>query len=228
MIYVVSDIHGCRDCYEELVKKIKFTGKDMMYVLGNIVDIGPEPVSLLMDLSYEPNVIPVLGDRDYLAYRMLKEVKKAGAANGAAKVPSAQMKEWIASGGSSTLKEFMELGEEDQEWVLEYLEEFSLFAEVTAGGKKYLLTHGGVSNFKKGDSLDDCSPEQFIKGDMDRSVRVFPQHTVIYGHTPTACEIEETPGYIGINCDCVHGGMLAAYCLDNGKKYYVPGYDENC
>lgn len=228
MIYVVSDIHGCRECYEELLKKIQLTRKDTLYVLGNILDIGPEPISLLMDLSYEPNVIPILGDRDYLAYRMLKEVKHAPAAKGQVKAAAAQMKEWLATGGTSTLKEFMELEDEDQEWVLEYLEEFALFAEVEAGGRKYLLTHAGVADFRRGDSLDDCSPEQFLKGGMDRSVRIFPQHTVIYGHTPTECEIEKEPGYIGINCDCVHGGMLAAYCLDNGKTYYVPGYDENC
>ena len=71
MTYVVSDIHGCFNKFKKLLKEIRFTDDDVMYVLGDIVDYGEEPIELLCDLSMRYNVIPILGDCDYKAYRLL-------------------------------------------------------------------------------------------------------------------------------------------------------------
>ena len=42
-VYVISDIHGNYDLFMELLKKIKLSGKDTLYVLGDVVDRGPHP-----------------------------------------------------------------------------------------------------------------------------------------------------------------------------------------
>ena len=44
MIYVLGDIHGCYDKYEEMLKRIRFSDDDTLFVLGDVVDRGPEPV----------------------------------------------------------------------------------------------------------------------------------------------------------------------------------------
>ena len=48
------------------------------------------------------------------------------------------------------------------------------------------------------------------------------------GHTPTFLIREDKlplvykgNGHIAVDCGCVYGGNLAAYCLDNGKVKYV-------
>ena len=38
MQHVISDIHGCYEKYIQLLEHIKFTEKDTLYVLGDIID----------------------------------------------------------------------------------------------------------------------------------------------------------------------------------------------
>ena len=45
MRYIIADIHGCYNEYINLLKKIKFTDKDTLYILGDVVDRGPEPIN---------------------------------------------------------------------------------------------------------------------------------------------------------------------------------------
>ena len=48
MRYIVSDIHGCYDQYQMLLEKIQFSEEDELYVLGDVVDRGPEPSRKLL------------------------------------------------------------------------------------------------------------------------------------------------------------------------------------
>ncbi len=50
MRYIIADIHGCYNEYINLLKKIKFTDKDTLYILGDVVDRGPEPIKILQDM----------------------------------------------------------------------------------------------------------------------------------------------------------------------------------
>ena len=74
MIYVISDIHGCYDEYRELLKKINFSADDELFVLGDVVDRGPEPIKVLQDMMMRPNVYPILGNHDYITLKILKKL----------------------------------------------------------------------------------------------------------------------------------------------------------
>ena len=77
MTYVVSDLNGHLDVFRDLLEKISFSEKrDVMYVLGDIVDYGPQPMELVQDLSTRINVYPIAGDRDYTAARLLTAYEK--------------------------------------------------------------------------------------------------------------------------------------------------------
>ena len=62
MHYVMSDLHGCYEEYLELLRKIRFSDEDVLYVLGDVIDRGPEPVTLLQDMMMRSNVIPLIGN----------------------------------------------------------------------------------------------------------------------------------------------------------------------
>ena len=47
MRYIISDIHGCKKQYIELLEKIKFSNQDHLYILGDSVDRGKHPVEVL-------------------------------------------------------------------------------------------------------------------------------------------------------------------------------------
>ena len=47
MNYVTSDIHGCRREFEALLKKIKFSSQDTLYIIGDMIDRGPDSMGVL-------------------------------------------------------------------------------------------------------------------------------------------------------------------------------------
>ena len=56
MNYVISDIHGCYKEYQKLLEKIYFSDTDVLYLMGDMVDRGPEPVKVLQDVMLRSNV----------------------------------------------------------------------------------------------------------------------------------------------------------------------------
>ena len=229
MTYVVSDLHGCFDKFNKLLKEISFKEDDIMYVLGDIVDYGDEPIELLCDLSMRYNVIPILGDCDYKAYRMLLALN--GMLNDGV-TPDAdvlsEMAEWMQNGGDKTLEGFKALDEEMREGVLEYLADMSLYEEAEVNGRRYVLVHAGIADFDEDTPLDDYMPEDFISEPLDADRRYFSDATIIAGHKPTY-EIDGAEkgriykgeyGYI-IDCGAAFGEALGAMRLEDGKKFYI-------
>lgn len=42
MIYVMSDIHGCLNRYRNVLRQIRLRKDDHLYILGDVIDRGPE------------------------------------------------------------------------------------------------------------------------------------------------------------------------------------------
>ena len=229
MIYAVSDLHGSFDKFKKLLREIRFGDNDVMYVVGDIVDYGEESMELLCDLSMRYNVIPIVGDHDYRALRLLGELDRMLKGE-AAPDPEilGEMTEWIQDGGQKTMEGFKALDDDMKEGVIEYLEDMSLYEEVEAGGKKYLLVHAGIADFDADTPLDDYMPEDFINEPADTQRRLIDGVTLVVGHRPTY-EIEGAErgkiyhgdGVSVIDCGAAFGEPLACLCLNNGKEYYI-------
>lgn len=229
MTYVVSDIHGCFDKFNKLLKEISFKDDDIMYVLGDVVDYGDESMELLCDLSMRYNVIPILGDHDYKAYNMLT------ALNGMLTdgiTPDedilSEMAEWMQDGGANTIEGFKALDAEMREGILEYLADMSLYEDVEINGRRFVLVHAGIADFDEDTPLEDYMPEDFTDADFDADRRYFSDATVIAGHVPTY-EIDGAEkgriykgeyGYV-IDCGAAFGEALGAMRLEDGKKFYI-------
>ena len=54
MVYAVSDIHGCYDKYIDLLNKINFSPDDTLYVLGDVIDRGPDGFKIMLDMAQRP------------------------------------------------------------------------------------------------------------------------------------------------------------------------------
>ena len=50
MIYVMSDLHGCYDKYIAMLEKINLKYDDTLYILGDVIDRGPDRVKILLDI----------------------------------------------------------------------------------------------------------------------------------------------------------------------------------
>ena len=51
MIYVTSDIHGQYNMFLKLLSMIEFSDSDTLYILGDVVDRGSEPIRILQYIS---------------------------------------------------------------------------------------------------------------------------------------------------------------------------------
>ncbi len=229
MTYAVSNLHGCFDKFKELLEKINFSDNDVMYVLGDIVDIGDEPIELLCDLSMRYNVIPIVGEHDMRAFELLTTFDDI-ISNGATPdgETMARMTDWIREGGAKTMEGFKALDADMREGILEYLGELSLYEEVEVRGEKYLLLHAGIADFDEDTPLDDYMPEDFISESADPERIYFDDVTLVVGHIPTYSiegaqrgRIYKGEGCIFIDCGAAFGESLGCLCLENGKEYYV-------
>ena len=120
MTYVIAGLNGAYGKFSELLKKINFRDSDLLYVLGDVVDFGDEPMELIADLSVRSNVYPVAGEHDYRAARMLAGFDRM-LKNGSAPDPGyiSEMTAWVADGGQPTLDGFRALDEYQREGVLD-------------------------------------------------------------------------------------------------------------
>ncbi len=217
MTYVISDICGNYQKFKELMDNVLINDSDTLYILGNTVDFGDEPMELIEDISMRANVYAVAGERDYLAARMLHgfdKMLKGGTTPDADYI--AEMTAWVAEGGQTTLDGFRALDADAREGVLDYLSEMTLYEEATIKGKTYILMSRGIANYDADTDLEDYEPEDFFSEDAEAPE--IEDAIVVVGGEPTASgKIERDGNVIRINC----GAKLACLCLESGKEFYV-------
>ena len=232
MIYCVSDIHGQYKKFLKLLHTLQLKEEDSLYVLGDVCDRGPYSMQILLRMMEYPNIIPLCGNHDYMAARCLRLLSQEITEeflDHLDDVDMGIMDAWLQGGGQATMKNFGQLTTEEKADVLDYLDEFNLYEEVTVNGQDYILVHAGLQNFSPERPLDDYEPFELIEGRPDYSKPYYPDKIVVSGHTPTQLIPENpVPGriykanhHIAIDCGCTFGGPLAAICLDNGKEFYI-------
>ena len=232
MTYLMSDLHGQYDKYIRMLETIRFSDRDDLYVLGDVVDRGPEPMAILRDMSLRINVFPILGNHDaaarFILSRLNTEITEENAETGIDADFLNAMRLWLADGGSETLEDFRRLSPEEREDVLDYLGEFMPCDEIEAGGVRYVLTHAGIGNFSPRRPLADYDPADFIDGRCDYGRRYFPDRILVTGHTPTlhidlAYEgrIWRGRGHIALDCGAGFGLPLGCLRLEDMREFYA-------
>lgn len=231
MIYVIGDIHGCKDKYEAMLSKLAPGEQDAVFVLGDVIDVGDYGIEILTDMMYRANIYPILGEREYYAKKFLPLIAEKGSTEKVLEELDGGEKEmltkWLSMKSEKTVEAFLKLGEEDKEAVLDFLEEFAPFEEIECKGKKFILTHAGIRNFEEAKALEDYSDEDFVFAQTDYNRIYFPDAYLVTGHTPTVAIGKEYFGkvyakkrHLALDCGAAFGGRLAAVCLDTLKVSY--------
>ena len=231
MKYIISDIHGCKKQYLELLEKINFSVQDQLYILGDVVDRGAESIDVLRYVMKQKNVTYLLGNHDYNFYSFIKELGL-----NMNNFKNSEMKWafnfWQRDGGLPTVEGFLALSEFERKEIYDFLENASVYEEIEHEGKRYILSHAGISNFQEEKLLEEYSVSDFINGRMDYDRRYFQNENIyiVSGHTPTFFIrrdrkplVFQENGHIEIDCGCVYGGNLAAFCIETGEVTYVKG-----
>lgn len=232
MIYCISDIHGNYEGYKKLLEKVNFKDEDILYVLGDVIDRGNQSIKILQDLMMRPNAVPIIGNHEYMGTQCLKFLMQEiseDSINSLSEDIIQGFLEWQNVGGQATMDEFHMLSIEEKQAVIDYLEEFSLYEEVTVNGKKFVLVHAGLCNFAVDRPLEDYKLHELIFKAPEYFRVYYPDKYLVTGHLPTSAIIENEHAYfifkgnnhIAIDCGSGCGGQLGMICLDNGEEFYV-------
>lgn len=231
--FVIGDIHGEYEQLKELLTKMNFGEQDKLYVLGDVVDRGPEPIRALQFLMGLPNCTCLVGNHEFMAYMgmkiLLKEITEESVRD-FAEEDQETLKEWMINGGIMTIADFGGLSGEERKKVMEYLGNLEAYVELEVNGQEYLLVHAGLGHFSEEKAMEEYTLDDLIWARTDYGKPYYKDKIVVTGHTPT----QRIPGnphpgciyrdnnHIAVDCGaCFKEGRLAGICLETGKEYYA-------
>lgn len=163
--YVISDVHGNYEGYMKILELINFSDEDTLYVNGDVIDRGMGGVKILQHMMMHPNIYPILGNHEYAAGTCLRFLLKEITEENIADIDEKTIKnlmEWQNIGGQRTMDAFHKLSREEKQDIVEYLEEFPLYEEVTVNGKQFVIVHAGLINFSPDRPMDDYEKYEII------------------------------------------------------------------
>lgn len=223
-IFVMSDVHGQQTAFFEVLRQAQFNETDVLYILGDLIDRGPDGIALLQYVQQQPNIHLLMGNHEELMCRSLQDEWGV-------------FECWIGNGGTPTYETYLKLPKDEQQSIRTYLEELPLYQELTINGEHYLLVHAGLCY---DENLPwDLQLAQQTRDDLlwirtpflSQSWEDSP-FTVVHGHTPTlsygkykACSptregISIELKRIGLDCGAGHLYQLGLYCLTDQTSYY--------
>ena len=218
--FAISDIHGCANTFKALLRKIKFSKEDTLYLLGDYIDRGPDSrgvIDHIWELQEDGYAVHCLrGNHEQMLLDELAE------------------KEVWYNGEPETLKSFHA---KSYQYIpipyIEWMEQLPYFFDM----KDYILVHAGL-NFKTKFPLDDTNEMIWIRhfyDDIDKDW--LGNRIIVHGHTPTRQltiktsmkELSETPA-INIDGGCVYEsfglGHLCAINLDTKQLIFHANIDK--
>lgn len=224
MTYVISDIHGCYDKYIKILDLIELSDNDTLYVLGDVIDRGPDGIKILFDMMKRKNVIPIIGNHESMTLGVMRI-----SSNGLTDVSFKNAYiTWMYNGGEPTLKAFMALDAARRREIRDYIDSFMIYATVTVGGRNFHLSHT-LPEYDPQRDIHDVTYLEFIWGEPDYDT-VYDENTLfVTGHTPTGLIDPEYEGkiymknnHIAIDCGAVFdNGRLGCIRLDDLKEFYI-------
>lgn len=222
--YVISDIHGHYDLFKEMLDKIHFSETDHLYILGDLIDKGPEPIKLIFEIMNMKNVTFLIGNHE----KMMLEAIEDG-----------DYVLWYNNSGYYTESLIDQLDEVQYKNMMHFINRAPYYKEIVVNDQKFFLSHAEYINVH-----DETVDTKFINDILiwGRN-RNFPPEDIIAicGHTPTnhrefyeedTCPtIYKEQNYIDIDCGCaglVFGlpGQLSCLKLEDMQEFYVKPTEE--
>ena len=242
--YVMSDLHGQFEAYQRMLNLISFNeDEDILYLLGDYVDWGPDSIKLLLHLASKTsdNIKCLMGNHDLLMYNTIAIYNDFYKADPEYELKrSHDYKVWRINGGNITFEEYKKLSETDRKTIEHWLKNLDyVVSDLEVCGRKFYLSH--AYPHLTGVSLHDVVWNR-IENDRltNRFMTKYPDTTLISGHTITSwyssfddrgkCKIYHSKRIPYINIDCgakVFGdidyqyGRLACLRLDDMQEFYI-------
>ena len=128
-VYACSDIHGQYSRFKNMLDAIHFTEDDFLYILGDIIDRGPESIPMLQDIMKRDNVMCIMGNHELMMYTNYRIPERDNS--------------WLysANGGTVTRAQFEKLSAKEQTDILDFIGNMALQIDLTLEEDHFLLSH---------------------------------------------------------------------------------------
>lgn len=217
MIYCMSDLHGERDLFAQMLAQISFCDQDQLYIIGDVIDRGPQGVELLEQIMAAPNMTLLLGNHEQMCLSTLGPHNEFGA-----------RELWRQNGGMSTYRTLRyRRSPRQRSQILQFLSGLPDHLDLTVEGQNFHLVHGCPGPDR------DTRLWGRVEPDSQSPLR---DTICIVGHTPTAFLTGRTEedlsiwhgnGMIDLDCGCGNLNAphrrLACLRLEDLAEFYVGG-----
>ena len=216
--YIMSDIHGMGALLEGMLAKIQFAEEDVLYILGDMIDRGPDPAKVLDLVSSHGNIIALKGNHGDEFVNWYEN-------------ETARMFQKYYYNTYDILMDSERTREKLPEYVC-FMKGLPLYKKLKREGACFLLAHACTEEIlqvwkRKERLIWDTSM-------VDRK-RGIPGYVSIVGHVPTfvirgfsqkPATIWHSPDGRLIDVDCGAafpdlGGRLGCLCLETGEEFYL-------
>lgn len=218
--YVMSDLHGCYDAFIKLLDLVKFNEKDELYILGDVIDRGPDSLKIVDYIMNKENITLILGNHEQMYIEWFE---------------TSYPYNWFGNGGRETFEELNKRPVEFQYKLYKYFRKIPRMKIVD----KFILVHAGLDlpSWYKRLSIDEILKSQTIhyniwgRYHIGKYYELPDKYKVICGHTPVQniargmkaedVSIVKHGSYIYLDCGGVFGGKHACLRLDDMEEFYV-------
>lgn len=131
-IYVTSDAHGHVRALDEALSKISLASDDTLYVLGDMIDRGPDPVGVIKLVRSLPNARVLKGNHEQIMLDAIIGQDPLDAET------------WDINGGWTTRQQLNDMEFEAYEELIRWAAALPLYAVAQTAERPYLLVHAGI------------------------------------------------------------------------------------
>ncbi|MBR3226390.1 MAG: serine/threonine protein phosphatase [Atopobiaceae bacterium] len=152
--YVFSDVHGHHKTLERLLERVAPSDEDDIWILGDMVDRGPDPVAVMQTCKGLANARVLMGNHEDM---MLDAIRHPD--------DSMTRFQWEMNGGNTTAVGLAALPEAELIDLLDWVGNLAFGAHIRVGDRMYLLVHAGIRplNFSSRSRWTDTTMEALLR-----------------------------------------------------------------
>ena len=131
--YAFSDVHGHRATLERLLERVSPADDDRIFMLGDMIDRGPDPVGVLRICRELSGATVLMGNHEDLMLTYLE-------------APDEGMNQvnWEMNGAGTTMDGLSALPEGERVELLDWVANLPLYAYAFVSGRPYAMVHAGI------------------------------------------------------------------------------------
>ena len=234
MYYATSDLHGYPlEEFLGFLGTVGFSAGDRLYIIGDVNDRnGDGGIAMYRWIMRQPNVTLIRGNHEQMLLDCDFLFDSGEAPADLSGLSEAQVKaliRWSKNGCGVTIESLLKLKREEPaelRALLEFLRATPVYQEVTAGGHRFVLVHGGIPAFSPEIRLSEAEPFDLLWTRPELDMEYWDDRLTVIGHTPTRRYGEKGKMYaartwVDIDTGAGSGGHPMLLRLDDLKPFYV-------